>query len=78
MVVAVELAELRWPREQAAKSVSGSIAPGATLVVPMVPPAALSNREGSSPLNSQGIKVHGVSYTRSQASQPGRTIPFQS
>jgi uncharacterized protein YukJ len=58
---------------------SGSIAPGATLVVSMVPPVALSNRGGIiTLLNSQGIKVHGVSYTRSQASQPGRTIPFQS
>jgi hypothetical protein len=45
----------------------------------MVPPVALSNRGGIiTLLNSQGIKVHGVSYTRSQASQPGRTIPFQS
>lgn len=79
MVVAVELAALTWPREQAAKSVSSSIAPGATLVVQVVPPAALSNRGGIiTLLNSQGIKVHGVSYTRSQASQPGRTIPFQS
>jgi hypothetical protein len=57
---------------------SGSIAAGATLVVTMVPPVALSNRGGIiTLLDSQGIKVHGVSYTRAQASQPGRTIPFQ-
>ena len=59
-------------------TLSGSIGPGATLVVSMVPPVALSNRGGIITLrNGRGIKVHGVAYTRSQASQPGRTIPFQ-
>ena len=27
-------------------------------------------------LDSRGVKVHGVSYTRGQAAQPGRTIAF--
>ena len=27
--------------------------------------------------DARGIKVHGVSYTRAQAREPGRTIPFQ-
>ena len=58
---------------------SGSIEPGATRVIVMVPPVALSNKGGIiTLLNRDGIKVHGVSYTKSQASQPGRTIPFQS
>ena len=57
---------------------SGSIAAGATLVVPIVAPVTLSNRGGIiTLLNQQGVKVHGISYTKSQASQPGRTIPFQ-
>lgn len=28
-------------------------------------------------LNATAVKVHGVSFTKTQASQPGRTIPFQ-
>lgn len=60
-------------------TLSGSIARGATMVVPILPPVALSNRGGIiTLLDAQGTKVHGVSYTRGQASQPGRTIPFQS
>jgi len=57
---------------------SGSIGPGATLVIPIVAPVALSNKGGIiSLLDERGIKVHGVSYTKAQAQQPGRTIPFQ-
>ena len=59
-------------------TLSGSIAAGATLVVPIVLPVTLSNRGGIiTLLNKDNLKVHGVSYTREQASQPGRTIPFQ-
>ena len=57
-------------------NLSGSIAAGMTMVVPVVAPVALSNKGGIiTLLNAQGIKVHGVSYTKSQASQPGRTDP---
>ena len=57
---------------------SGSIGAGATLVIPIVAPVALSNKGGIiTLLDERGIKVHGVSYTRAQAQQPGRTIPFQ-
>ncbi|MGJ4886600.1 DUF2278 family protein [Bradyrhizobium sp. HKCCYLR20261] len=57
---------------------TGTIARGATLVVPITAPVALSNRGGIiTLLNADGVKVHGVSYTREQAAQPGRTIPFQ-
>ena len=59
-------------------TLAGEIAAGATLVVVMQQPVALSNRGCIiTLLNAQGIKVHGVSYTRQQAAQPGRTIPFQ-
>ena len=55
----------------------GSLAPGATLVVQIVPPAALSNRGGIiTLLNDNGLKVDGVSYTREQARHPGWTIVF--
>ncbi len=57
---------------------TGIIAAGATLAVPIVRPVALSNKGGIiTLLDSRGIKVHGVSYTKAQARQPGRTIPFQ-
>ena len=58
-------------------ALSGTIAAGATLVVEAKPPVALSNKGGIiTLLNEKGIKVHGVSYTKEQARQPGRTIPF--
>lgn len=47
-------------------------------VIDIKSPVALSNKGGIiTLLNADGVKVHGVSYTREQASQPGRTIPFQ-
>ncbi len=65
-------------KQKNAMVLSGSIAAGATLQVEMKPPVALSNKGGIiTLLNAQGIKVHGVSYTKEQARQPGRTIPFQ-
>ena len=58
--------------------VGGSIAAGATRVVDIVAPVTLSNKGGIiTLLNQNGVKVHGVFYTRGQAKQPGRTIPFQ-
>lgn len=55
----------------------GSILAGGTLVVTIIPPAALSNRGGSiTLLNEDGIKIDGVSYTREQAQHPGWTIVF--
>ena len=45
----------------------------------MQDPVKLSNKGGIiSLLDARGIKVHGVAYTKEQARQPGRTIPFQS
>ncbi|QGM94310.1 DUF2278 family protein [Methylocystis rosea] len=61
-----------------AMPLSNAIAPGATLVVNVAAPVSLSNRGGLVTLvDGNGVKVHGVSYTREQARQPGRTIPFQ-
>jgi len=40
-------------------------------------PVTLSNKGGIiSVLNSNGLKVDGVSYTREQANQPGWTVVF--
>ncbi|MDK1494085.1 DUF2278 family protein [Sinorhizobium sp. 7-81] len=66
-------------KQKNAMSLSGPIAAGATQVVEVKLPVVLSNKGGIiTLLNEQGIKVHGVSYTKEQARQPGRTIPFQS
>ncbi|WP_199699206.1 lamin tail domain-containing protein [Oleomonas cavernae] len=57
---------------------SGSIAAGTTKIIEIDTPVTLSNKGGIiTLLNAQGVKVHGVSYTKEEARQPGRTIPFQ-
>jgi uncharacterized protein YukJ len=66
-------------KQKNAMTLNGTIAAGETMRVQIKPPVALSNQGGIvTLLNAKGIKVHGVSYTRDQARQPGRTIPFQS
>ncbi|MGV8935483.1 MAG: DUF2278 family protein [Allorhizobium sp.] len=61
-----------------AMTLTGRIGAGGTLVVEIAAPVELSNEGGIiTLLNAEGIKVHGVSYTKQQARQPGRTIPFQ-
>lgn len=56
---------------------SGTMEAGAVRVVDVQAPVALSNKGGIITLvNANGVKVHGVSYTKAQAAQPGRTIPF--
>jgi uncharacterized protein YukJ len=60
-----------------ATPLSGTIAPGESLRVAVKTPMALSNKGGLiSLINAQGLKVDGVSYTKEQASQPGRTVVF--
>ena len=55
----------------------GSIEPGEALTVRLAPPIALSNSGGIiTLLDAQGLKVHGVSYTKQQAAREGRTIVF--
>jgi hypothetical protein len=64
-------------KQKAKMPLSGTIAPGAIIKVTIVPPVALSNKGGIiSIINSDGLKVNGVSYTREQANQPGWTIVF--
>jgi uncharacterized protein YukJ len=63
--------------QKARLSLSGSIAPGATHVVTITQPLALSNQGGVITLvDENGLKVDGVSYTREQARHPGWTVVF--
>lgn len=64
-------------KQKNATALTGTIAPGETLRVDVVPPMALSNQGGIiSLIDPRGRKVHGVSYTRQLAAQPGRTLTF--
>lgn len=65
-------------KQKKAMTLSGTIPPGGIQIVEVTPPTTLSNKGGIiTLLNERGVKVHGVAYTKEQASQPGRTIPFQ-
>ena len=56
---------------------SGALGAGATRTVRVQQPLALSNKGGIlSLLDDKGLKVHGVSYTREQARNPGWTLVF--
>jgi uncharacterized protein YukJ len=56
---------------------SGVLNAGTTRTVQIQQPLALSNKGGVITLvDEQGLKVHGVSYTREQARHPGWTIVF--
>jgi uncharacterized protein YukJ len=56
----------------------GSIEAGGTRLIQITQPVSLSNKGGIiTLLNDKGLKIHGVSYTKDQAREPGRTIPFQ-
>ncbi|KIO49329.1 DUF2278 family protein [Nitrosospira sp. NpAV] len=64
-------------KQKAKMPLSGALEPGATLRVDVQPPTVLSNKGGIiTLLNQNGLKVHGVSYTKQQANQPGWTIVF--
>jgi uncharacterized protein YukJ len=59
------------------QALSGTIGPGETLRVRVVPPAQLSNKGGLiTLLNADGLRVDGVSYTREEAQNPGWTVVF--
>jgi uncharacterized protein YukJ len=59
------------------KALAGILAPGEPAVVHVRPEVELSNKGGIiSLLDAQGLKVHGVSYTREQAKEPGWTLVF--
>ena len=64
-------------KQKARLRLHGTLDGGAILKVDIKPPVALSNKGGTiTLLNDRGLKVHGVSYTREQANQPGWTIVF--
>ena len=59
------------------QSLTGTIAAGSTLTVPVQPPVHLGNRGGIiTLLDEQGLKVDGVSYTEQQARREGWTLVF--
>jgi len=56
---------------------NGKLTRGGTITFPISPPVVFSNRGGIiTLLDDQGLKVDGVSYTKSQARHPGWTIKF--
>ena len=56
---------------------SGTIAAGGALTVPVLPPAQLSNKGGTiTLLDKDGLKVDGVAYTVEQAKREGWVIVF--
>ena len=58
-------------------TLSGTIGPGASLMVEAKPPFVLSNQGGIiSLLDERGVKIDGVSYTREDARQPGWSVVF--
>ena len=59
------------------QSLTGTIAAGLILTVPVQPPVQLGNRGGIiTLLDDQGLKVDGVSYTEQQAQREGWTLVF--
>jgi hypothetical protein len=74
--VSLEGWQIKDKQKQSMK-LSGAMEAGAVRVVDIQLPVTLSNKGGIITLvNADGVKVHGVSYTKAQAAQPGRTIPF--
>jgi hypothetical protein len=64
-------------KQKARMPLSGTLDPGVTLRVDIKPRVALPNkRDIITLLNQNGLKVHGVSYTKQHANQPGWTIVF--
>jgi hypothetical protein len=64
-------------RQKNEQSLSGTIAAGTTLTVPVRPHVQLGNKGGIiTLLDDQGLKVEGVSYTEQQAQREGWTLVF--
>jgi uncharacterized protein YukJ len=56
---------------------AGVLAAGGTRAIQVEAPLALSNKGGAITLvDEQGLKVHGVAYTKEQARNPGWTVVF--
>ena len=75
---AIDLAGWRLiDKAERTQTVDGTIAAGATRVVAIVPPVALGNKGGMITLvDSSGLKVDGVAYTKAAAAAEGWTIVF--
>ena len=59
------------------QSLTGTLAAGVTLTVPVQPPVHLGNRGGIiTLLDDQELKVDGVSYTEQEAQREGWTLFF--
>jgi hypothetical protein len=55
----------------------GTVGPGAAKTITVTAPVSLSNKGGIiTLLNDNGLKVDGVSYTRSKTRHPGWTLTF--
>ncbi|WP_151638569.1 DUF2278 family protein [Noviherbaspirillum aerium] len=64
-------------KQKARMPLQGTLEAGAVKRVEVQAPMVLSNKGGMiTLLNADGLKVHGVSYTKAQASHPGWTIVF--
>ena len=58
-------------------SLTGTLAAGATVTIPVQPPAQLGNKGGIiTLLDDLGLKVDGVSYTEQEAEREGWTLVF--
>lgn len=63
--------------QNAKHSLVGSLAPGGVLTITLGTGVPLGNKGGTITLvNSAGLKVHGVSYTKAQASKEGWQVVF--
>ncbi len=59
------------------QSLTGTLAAGATVTVPVQPPVQLGNKGGIiTLLDDRELKVDGVSYTEQQAQREGWTLVF--
>lgn len=64
-------------KAEAKMPLSGELLPGEAKLFVVQAPMVLSNKGGLVTLvNSAGLKVDGVSYTKKQASNPGWTVKF--
>jgi hypothetical protein len=75
---AIDLAGWQIADQQKRKqTLSGTIAAGETRQIVLAPPVQLGNKGGIiTLLDDRGLKVHGVSYTKTDAEREGWTVVF--